>query len=46
MQKEVLIAGAGVIGCLLGKVLKKKNISFKILEKTLNLLKTHQEQLP
>ncbi len=33
MQKEVLIAGAGVIGCLLGKVLKKKNISFKILEK-------------
>ena len=33
MQKEVLIAGAGVIGCLLGKSLKKKNISFKILEK-------------
>ena len=46
MQKEVLIAGAGVIGCLLGKVLKKKILLLRFLRKALNLLKTHQEQLP
>ena len=34
MSKPVIIAGAGIIGCLLGHVLKKYNIPFKILEKS------------
>jgi 2-polyprenyl-6-methoxyphenol hydroxylase-like FAD-dependent oxidoreductase len=34
MSKPVLIAGAGVVGCLLGHVLKKHNIPFKILEQS------------
>ena len=34
MTKPVLIAGAGVIGCLLAHVLKKHQIPFKILEKS------------
>ena len=33
MSREVVIAGAGVVGCLIAKVLKKHNIPFKILEK-------------
>ena len=33
MSREVVIAGAGVVGCLIAKVLKKYNIPFKILEK-------------
>ena len=34
MSKPVIIAGAGIIGCLLGHVLKKHSIPFKILEKS------------
>ena len=34
MPKPVIIAGAGIIGCLLGHVLKKHSIPFKILEKS------------
>ena len=34
MTKPVLIAGAGVIGCLLAHVLKKHDIPYKILEKS------------
>ena len=33
MSREVVIAGAGVVCCLIAKVLKKHNIPFKILEK-------------
>lgn len=33
MSREVVIAGAGVVGCLIAKVLKKHKIPFKILEK-------------
>ena len=33
MSREVVIAGAGVVGCLIAKVLRKHNIPFKILEK-------------
>ena len=34
MSKEVVIVGAGAVGCLIAKVLKKHNIPFKILEKS------------
>ena len=33
MSKQVVIVGAGVVGCLIAKVLKKHDIPFKILEK-------------
>ena len=39
MSKEVLIAGAGIVGCLIAKVLKKHNIPFKILEKNIEARK-------
>ena len=34
MHKQVVIVGAGVIGCLLGKILKNNSIPFKILERS------------
>ena len=39
MSKPIVIAGAGVIGCLLGMILKKRNIPFIILEKNKELKK-------
>ena len=39
MVKPIVIAGAGVIGCLLGMILKKRNIPFIILEKNKELKK-------
>ena len=39
MSKEVLIVGAGVVGCLIAKVLKKHDIQFKILEKSKEIRK-------
>ena len=39
MSKPIVIAGAGVIGCLLGMLLKKRDIPFIILEKNKELKK-------
>ena len=39
MSKPIVIAGAGVIGCLLGMILKKRDIPFIILEKNKELKK-------
>ena len=39
MSKPIVIAGAGVIGCLLGMILKKRDIPFTILEKNKELNK-------
>ena len=39
MSKEVVIVGAGVVGCLIAQVLKKHNIPFKILEKSIEVRK-------
>ena len=39
MSKEVVIVGAGVVGCLIAKVLKKHDIPFKILEKNKEIRK-------
>ncbi len=39
MSKEAIIVGAGVVGCLIAKVLKKHNIPFKILEKNTEVRK-------
>ena len=39
MVKPIVIAGAGVIGCLLGMILKKRDIPFIILEKNKKLKK-------
>ena len=39
MSKQVVIVGAGVIGCLIAKVLKKHDIPFKILEKNKEIRK-------
>ena len=39
MSKPIVIAGAGIIGCLLGMILKKRDIPFVILEKNKELKK-------
>ncbi|RPG44770.1 MAG: hypothetical protein CBC72_000520 [Gammaproteobacteria bacterium TMED112] len=39
MSKPIVIIGAGVIGCLLGMILKKRDIPFTILEKNKELKK-------
>ena len=39
MSKPIVIAGAGIIGCLLGMILKKRDIPFIILEKNKELKK-------
>ena len=39
MSKQVVIVGAGVVGCLIAKVLKKHDIPFKILEKNKEIRK-------
>ena len=39
MSKPIVIAGAGIIGCLLGMILKKRDIPFVILEKNKKLKK-------
>ena len=36
MTDKVLIAGSGIIGGILGKILQKNNVPFQILEKNLN----------
>ena len=40
MSKQVVIVGAGVVGCLIAKVLKKHDIPFKILEKNKEIFRT------
>ena len=39
MSKPIVIVGAGIIGCLLGMILKKRDIPFVILEKNTELKK-------